>query len=61
MTAKKSILVPTDFTEVAWFALQHAIRVSEVVKEPIHILHCVSESEKLAKAESKMASLIESV
>jgi len=61
MTAKKSILVPTDFTEVAWFALQHAIRVSEVVKEPIHILHCVSEPEKLAEAESKMASLIESV
>lgn len=61
MTAKKSILVPTDFTEVAWYALQHAVRVSEVVKEPIYILHCVTDEKNLAEARSKMATLIDSV
>ncbi|MEW5845153.1 MAG: universal stress protein [Bacteroidota bacterium] len=61
MTATKTILVPTDFTEVAWFALQHAIRVSEVVKEPIYILHCVSDLNKIDEAQSKMASLIDLV
>lgn len=61
MGAKKTILVPTDFSEVAGFALQHAIRVSGAVKEPICILHLVPSAEGLAEAQQKMDALVSSV
>lgn len=54
---KKTILVPTDFTEVADFALQHAVRVSSVVHEEVTLLHIVDKSEKIAEAEGKIEKL----
>lgn len=53
----KTILVPTDFTEVADFALQHAVRVSSVVREEITLIHIVDNPDKLAEAKEKMAKL----
>lgn len=52
--SKKTILVPTDFTDVADYALQHAIRVSSVVREKITLLHIVDSAEKIAEAKEKI-------
>ena len=52
--SNKTILVPTDFTEVAGFALQHAIRVSNVVKEPITLLHIVNDQNQLKAMQDKI-------
>ncbi|MDI3526225.1 MAG: hypothetical protein PWR03_408 [Tenuifilum sp.] len=61
MNKTKTILVPTDFTDVAWYALQHAIRVSDVVKEPIVILHLVTDDKELEAAEESMSQVVNSV
>jgi nucleotide-binding universal stress UspA family protein len=53
-TKKTTILVPTDFTQVADYALQHAVRVSSVVHEPVTLLHIVDASEKVAEAQAKL-------
>jgi len=54
---KKTILVPTDFTLVADYALQHAVRVSTVVHENVTLLHIVDSPEKVAEAQAKMELL----
>lgn len=54
---KKTILVPTDFTKVADYALQHAVRVSSVVHEPITLLHIVDSQDKIADAQAKIDAL----
>ncbi len=54
---KKTILVPTDFTEVADFALQHAVRVSSVVREEVTLLHIVNNPEKIVEATEKIENL----
>jgi nucleotide-binding universal stress UspA family protein len=51
---KKTILVPTDFTKVADYALQHAVRVSSVVHEQLMLMHIVDSDDKLAEAQSKL-------
>ncbi len=56
--APKTILVPTDFSKVAEYALQHAVRVSNVVKEPISILHIVQSESELAEAGRKLDAVI---
>jgi len=54
---KKKILVPTDFTKVADFALQHAVKVSSVVKEQLVLLHIVDSMDKVAEAQAKLDSI----
>ncbi|BDX37728.1 universal stress protein UspA [Tenuifilaceae bacterium CYCD] len=54
----KTILVPTDFSKVAEYALQHAVRVSNVVKEPISILHIVQSENEVEVAKEKLNVLI---
>lgn len=56
-TSKKTILVPTDFTLVADYALQHAVRVSSVVHEQVTLLHIVDSPEKVAEAQAKSEQL----
>lgn len=57
----KTILVPTDFSKVADYALQHAVRVSNVVKEPISILHIVQSEAEIAAANEKLNTIIASI
>jgi nucleotide-binding universal stress UspA family protein len=60
--SKKNILVPTDFSKVADYALQHAVRVSEVVGEAITLLHVVSsktEVEEVGERINKVVAQIE--
>jgi nucleotide-binding universal stress UspA family protein len=52
--SKKTILVPTDFTKVADYALQHAVRVSLVVHEQLTLLHIVDSADKVAEAQAKL-------
>ncbi len=54
---KKTILVPTDFTQVADYALQHAVRVSSVVHEDVTLLHIVDSPDKIAEATEKIEQL----
>lgn len=56
-SSKKTILVPTDFTQVADYALQHAVRVSSVVHEQVTLLHIVDSTEKIADAKVKIEQL----
>lgn len=51
---KKTILVPTDFKLVAEYALQHAVRVSQVVKEEITLLHVVKSKDLVEEATAKL-------
>jgi len=55
--SKKTILVPTDFTEVAGYALQHAVRVSSVVHEGVTLLHIVENPSSLSEAKEKIEAI----
>jgi len=55
--SKKTILVPTDFTDVAGYALQHAVRVSSVVHEDVTLLHIVDDASKIAAAKEKIHAI----
>lgn len=57
---QKTILVPTDFTKIADYALQHAIRVSNILKSPISILHIVKDEAEIASASTKLDEVVKS-
>jgi len=56
--SKKNILVPTDFSKVADYALQHAVRVSEVVGEAITLLHVVSSKTEVEEAGERINKVV---
>jgi nucleotide-binding universal stress UspA family protein len=43
------LLVPTDFTEVAQSAMQHAIKFAEIINADVVLLHVVSSREEVKK------------
>lgn len=55
----RTILVPTDFTEMAGYALEHAVKFSKILNKEIALLHIVkkdgnnAEVEAIIKAEAK--------
>lgn len=53
----KSILVPYDFSQVADYALQHAIRVAQVINQPITLLYIVSSSTEIYLMEDKLGEV----
>lgn len=52
-----TILVPTDFSVVAEYGLQHAVRVANIIKLPITMLHLVSEPQQLDTARQQLDKL----
>jgi nucleotide-binding universal stress UspA family protein len=58
---KKTILVPTDFKQVANYALQHAHRVANVVGEAITLLHVVSSPDLESEAKRKLGVVSQDV
>ena len=56
--SKKNILVPTDFSKVADYALQHAVRVSEVVGEAITLLHVVSSKTEVEEVSERINRVV---
>jgi len=51
---KKLFLVPTDFTKVGDYALNHAVKVAEITKASITLLHVVGKHEMLDDARMKL-------
>ena len=50
------LLVPTDFTEVAHTAIQHAARLGETIKGEVVLLNVVSQKEDIPEATKKLSS-----
>ncbi|MAW65113.1 MAG: hypothetical protein CMD18_02850 [Flavobacteriales bacterium] len=55
------ILVPTDFTSVAKTALNHAIKIAEIMNGEIVLLHVVERDTKSEEARVKLDPIAESV
>jgi nucleotide-binding universal stress UspA family protein len=54
MELNKSILVPWDFSQVAEYALQHAMEYSKITQEPIALVHVVKKAKEIAEAQVKI-------
>jgi nucleotide-binding universal stress UspA family protein len=48
------LLVPTDFTEVAHTAIQHAVKLGEIINAEIILLNVVKDKEDVANATKKL-------
>lgn len=59
MSSTKSLLVPTDFTAVADCALDHAIKMANVIGAQIWLLHVVNSDKKIADAKEKLDVIID--
>jgi len=52
------LLVPTDFSEVAQSAMQHAIKFAEIISADIVLLHVVNSREDVEEAKEKLSKEI---
>ena len=52
------LLVPTDFSEVAQSAMQHAIKFAEIINADVILLHVVSSREEVEEAKEKLTKEI---
>jgi nucleotide-binding universal stress UspA family protein len=52
------LLVPTDFSEVAQSAMQHAIKFAEIINADVVLLHVVSSREEVEGAKEKLTKEI---
>jgi len=52
------LLVPTDFSEVAQSAMQHAIKFAEIINADVILLHVVSSREEVEEAKEKLSKEI---
>ena len=48
------LLVPTDFTEVAHTAIQHAVKLGEIINAEIILLNVVKDKEDVVNATKKL-------
>ena len=48
------LLVPTDFSEVAQSAMQHAIKFAEIINADVVLLHVVNSREDVEQAKVKL-------
>lgn len=55
----KNFIVPHDFTDVAERALHHAIITAKVVAAKVYVLHVVSKSKEIKKAEERLKTVID--
>jgi Universal stress protein UspA and related nucleotide-binding proteins len=51
---KQIILVPTDFTEIAGFALEHAVKYSKLLNKEITLLHIIKKDTEYLEAEERV-------
>ena len=52
------LLVPTDFSEVAQSAMQHAIKFAEIINADVILLHVVSSRKEVEEAKEKLSKEI---
>ena len=51
---KKTIMITWDFTEKSYFALEHAIRISNIVKNNLLLFHIVNTEEEVDEARKRL-------
>jgi nucleotide-binding universal stress UspA family protein len=51
---KHIILVPTDFSEIGDFALEHAVKFSKLLKKEIALLHVIKSEEEYQEAQRQI-------
>lgn len=51
---KQIILVPTDFTEIAGYALEHAVKYSKLLNKEITLLHIIKKDTEYLEAEERI-------
>jgi nucleotide-binding universal stress UspA family protein len=59
MEFKKPILVPWDFSEVAEYALLHALNYSNTTKDPIVLVHVVKKQKEISEAEISLQKVVQ--
>lgn len=57
-TQTKKILVPWDFSEHSYYALQQAVEISKVTRENIELLHIVAKNSEEASAKEKLEKVV---
>lgn len=50
----QTILVPIDFTPVAGYAIEHAVKFSKILKKEITLLHLIKKDTEYKEAETKI-------
>lgn len=58
-SSKKTILVPWDFTEVAEYALMHAVRVAQIVDNDVTLVHIIKKQKEVDQATQKLNKVAE--
>jgi nucleotide-binding universal stress UspA family protein len=58
MELTKPILVPWDFSQVAEYALLHAIEYAKVTNDPIALVHVVKKDKEIPEAQQKIDVII---
>lgn len=59
MELNKPILVPWDFSQVAEYALLHAIEYNKVTNHPIALVHIVKKQKEIENAEAKLQEIVD--
>lgn len=54
---KQNILVPTDFTPVAGYAIEHAVKYSKILRKDITLLHIIKKESDYKESESQINKL----
>jgi len=58
-TAKKTIMVPWDFTDKAEFALEHAIKLGKLLETDVELIHIVKKDKEIDEATKKLNNVVE--
>jgi nucleotide-binding universal stress UspA family protein len=61
MDSQKTILIPWDFTPVAEYALQHAVKLNKVLHHEIMLVHIVKKDQEIEEASKKLADNIKEI
>ncbi|MFW6369636.1 MAG: universal stress protein [Bacteroidota bacterium] len=59
MEERHTILVPWDFTPVAEYALQHALKIAKRVRNAISLIHIVKKESEIESATRKLTEIAE--
>ena len=57
--SSKTLLIPTDFSEVARNAIKHGVRTASTINGEVYLLHVVEKKDNVADAKKKIAAEVE--
>lgn len=61
MDARKTILVPWDFTPLSDFAMQHAVIIAKITEYSITLLHVVEDKSSIESAKSRLDEVVKKI